>query len=178
MIGGAIESVIGHGANHLFGWYKENIQSSPERKFICAELVFLLEYYAVKFADAVQDGGEPNGNQGEYEMTTKNPDKIDYSLVKGSCKSLKSKITYEICSLPVRQSEAIKVINFAGEYSSSPPEHREFFEESQYQFALLGLKAANIASEIRQENGFPDTGLATWAIPAFEESCNKSNPKD
>ena len=95
MIGGVIGAVMGHGANHFIGWFKENKQSSPERKFICAELVFLLENYAVKCAEVVQDDGEPNGDQGEYDTTTKIPDKIDYSLVKGNWKSLKSKTMYE-----------------------------------------------------------------------------------
>ena len=84
---------------------------------------------------------------------------------------------YEICSLPMKQNEAMKAINFAGEYMSSPPDHREFFEERQFQFALLGLKAAEIASGIRKENGFPDTELASWVIPALEERLHKIKTK-
>lgn len=177
MIGGVIGAVIGHGANHFIGWFKENKQSSPERKFICAELVFLLENYAVKCAEVVQDDGEPNGDQGEYESTTQLPEKIDYSLVKGNWKSLKSKTMYEICSLPMKQNEAIKSINFMGEYMSSPPDHREYFDERQYQFSLLGLKAAEIASGIRKENGFPATELAKWVLPALEERLQKIKDK-
>lgn len=177
MIGGAIGAVIGHGANHFIGWFKENKQSSPERKFICAELVFLLENYAVKCAEVVQDDGEPYGDRGEYDATTIMPDKIDYSLVKGNWKSLKSKTIYEICSLPMKQDEAIKAINFASEHMSSPPYHREFFEERQFQFALLGLKAAEIASGIRKENDFPDTELTSWVIPALNERLLKIKTK-
>ena len=58
MIGGAVGAVIGHITNHCIGWYKENKQSSPERKFICAELVFLLEEYAKKCAEISEDYGE------------------------------------------------------------------------------------------------------------------------
>ncbi|MGQ3910021.1 hypothetical protein [Enterobacter hormaechei] len=177
MIGGAIGAVIGHGANHFIGWFKENKQSSPERKFICAELVFLLENYAVKCAEVVQDDGEPNGDQGEYETTTLLPDKIDYSLVKGNWKSLNSKTMYEICSLPMKQNEAVEYINYVGANMSSPPDHREFFDERQYQFSLLGLKAAEIASGIRKENGFPATELAKWVIPTLEGKLHKIKVK-
>lgn len=55
MIGGIVGAVIGHAANHCIGWFKETKQSSPERKFICAELVFILECDAVKCAEVVQD---------------------------------------------------------------------------------------------------------------------------
>lgn len=177
MIGGVVGAVIGHIANHFIGWFKENRQSSPERKFICAELVFLLENYAVKCADVAQDDGEPNGDQGDSRPVTKEPDRIDYSLVKGNWKSLKSKTMYEICSLPMRQNEALKLINFAGDYMSSYPDHREYFDERQFQFAALGLKAAEIANSIRKENGFPQTELAGWVIPALEEKYQKIKTK-
>ncbi|WP_110875939.1 hypothetical protein [Franconibacter helveticus] len=177
MIGGVVGAVGGHFANHLIGWFKENRQSSPERKFICVELVFLLENYAYKCAEVAQDYGEPNGMQGEYESVTEIPDRIDYSLVKGNWKSLNSQTMYEICSLPMRQNEAMKVINHTGEYSSYPPFHRDYFEERQFQFALLGLKALKIADRIRKENGFPETELAEWVLPALQEKYEKLKGK-
>ncbi len=33
---------------------------------------------------------------------------------------------------------------------SCPPDYEEYFEERQYQFACLGLKAAQIAAELRE----------------------------
>ncbi|HGI7057836.1 TPA: hypothetical protein ACJTON_000388 [Klebsiella pneumoniae] len=106
MIGGAVGAVIGHITNHYIGWYKENKQFSPERKFICAELIFLLEDYAKKCAEVATDYGEYTGEQGEAQSAISPPKLLDYSSIKGNWRSLSSDIMYRVCSLPVEQKEA------------------------------------------------------------------------
>lgn len=170
MVGGVVGAVIGHLANHFISWFKENKQSSPERKFVCIELIFLLEDYATKCADVAQDEGEPVGVEGEYESVIRYPEPIDYSSVKGNWKALNSKIMYEVCSLPVLQKNAIQKINFIGSDSSTPPRHTKYFDARRYWFSVLGLKAAEIADKIREENGFPKSDLGEWIQPTLE-SC-------
>ncbi|MHA0917135.1 hypothetical protein ACR9H8_20640 [Kosakonia cowanii] len=167
LIGGVTGGVIGHFTNHALVWIKESLQSSPERKFICAELVFLLENYARKCAEVVNDNGEPSEPYGELQPITVLPDVIDYTVIKGNWRALKSKTMYEICSMPPLQHESIKLISFMGDMSS-PPEHREYFDERQFQFAQLGIKAAELACEIRKENHFPNGNLDAWVVPTMQ----------
>lgn len=167
MIGGAVGAVIGHAANHFIGWFKESRQSSPERKFICAELVFLLEDYASKCADVAQDDGEPIGPHGEYRSITSRPEPIDHSMVKGNWRALSSDVMYDVCSIAPLQREALEKIVSADE-NSTPPDNDEYFRERQLQFSMLGLKAANLAIRIRKENNFPDSRLYKWVIPTMQ----------
>ncbi|MES3202036.1 hypothetical protein QDQ60_02355 [Klebsiella aerogenes] len=167
MIGGAVGAVIGHITNHCIGWYKENKQSSPERKFICAELVFLLEEYAKKCAEISEDYGENTRELGDAEPAVTPPNLLDYSSVKGNWRSLSSDIMYRLCSLPAEQKDAQKHISASLEYVATPPNYPEYFETRQYHYSILGLKAAQIASDIRKQNNFPDGDLYRWEIPAM-----------
>ncbi|MGG8241840.1 hypothetical protein PGO51_02400 [Klebsiella aerogenes] len=167
VIGGAVGVVIGHAANHLLGWYKENKQSSPERKFICAELIFLLEDYAKKCAEIAIDDGEYTGEQGEAQPVTSPPELLDYSSVKGNWRSLSSDIMYQVCSLPAEQKEVRKMVSASWELDSHPPDYKNYFETRQYHYSVLGLKAAKIASDIRKQNNFPEGDLNRWEIPTM-----------
>ncbi len=53
------------------------------------------------------------------------------------------------------------------EYVATPPNYPEYFETRQYHYSILGLKAAQIASDIRKQNNFPDGDLYRWEIPAM-----------
>ncbi|WP_029589803.1 hypothetical protein [Franconibacter helveticus] len=176
LIGGVAGGVIGHFTNHAIVWFKENKQSSPERRFICVEIVFLLESYSRKCAEVVNDDGEPTDPHGELTPVVLLPDVIDYSVIKGNWRALKSETMYGICSLPPLQRRAVDNISFMSEMSSLP-DNREYFDERQLQFAQLGLKAAKLACEIRKENLFPESDLKTWVIPTMQEKISQITSK-
>lgn len=181
MLGGAVGVVIGHITNHYIGWYKEDKQSSPERKFICAELIFLLEDYAKNCAEIATDNGEYTGEQGEAQPVTSPPELLDYSSIKGNWRSLSSDIMYRVCSLPAEQKDAGKKISASWEYEGYPPDYKDYFETRQYQYSLLGLKAALIAEDVRKQCGFPDGDLWNWVIPTMEKKVKiyeKKHPKN
>lgn len=177
MIGGGVGAVVGHVANHFISWIKENRQSSPERRFICAEIIFILEEYADKCAKVAQDNGEPCGETGEYQPVTTDPEPVDYSIVKGNWRAIDSKTMYTICSLPVLQNKALEHMSLVAEHKYNPPEDAEYFEARQYEFSVLGLKAANLAIEIRANNSFPDTDLTKFAIPTMERVLKEHNSR-
>lgn len=177
MIGGAVGAVIGHITNHYIGWYKENKQSSPERKFICAELIFLLEDYAKKCAEVATDDGEYTGEQGEAQSAISPPKLLDYTSIKGNWRSLSSEIMYRVCSLPAEQKEAGRKVSASWEYEAYPPDYKDYFETRQYQYSLLGLKAAQIAEDVRKQNKFPDGDLCEWTIPTMEKKVKTYEKK-
>ncbi|MDV5693401.1 hypothetical protein [Klebsiella quasipneumoniae] len=177
MIGGVAGAVIGHATNHFVGWYKENKQSSPERKFICTELIFLLEDYANKCAEIANDYGEYTGDQGEAQPTTSPPELLDYSSIKGNWRSLSSDIMYRVCSLPAEQKGARKKLSVSWGLEAYPPDYKDYFEERQYQYSLLGLKAAYIAEDVRKQNRFPDSDLWDYVIPTMEKKVKSYGKK-
>lgn len=177
MIGGGVGAVVGHVANHFISWIKENRQSSPERRFICAEIIFILEEYADKCAKVAQDFGQPYGKMGVYEPVTITPEPVDYSLVKGNWRAIDSKTMYTICSLPILQKKSLEKMDLIAEYKSFPPEDTEYFEARQYEFSVLGLKAAKLAMDIRADNSFPDTDLTEFTIPTMEQVVKKHNSR-
>lgn len=172
LIGGAGGAVIGHFANHAISWVKETVQSNPERKFICVELIFKLEEFARKCEEVARDYGQPQGEQGEYEAEVKCPDIFDYSLIKGNWKALKPELIYRICNLPVMHREARHQLSWAGE-CATPPDFSEYFEVRRYEYALLGLEAATLATDLRRQSKFPEGNLDCWIIPSMikERDC-------
>ncbi|HIF4822219.1 TPA: hypothetical protein ACX137_004846 [Serratia marcescens] len=127
-----------------------------ERLFIATELVFLLEKFAEGCAQVATDQGEPD-QQGEYSPAVKPPE-LTVLDVSGDWRTLPPLIMYRIRELPILQSEARRDIAAAAEHSWAPY-HKEGFQERQYQYARLGLKALLLARRLRKLAGLPDTRL-------------------
>lgn len=65
---------------------------------------------------------------------------------------------YRIRELPVLMNEALRNISAAAEHDWAP-DYTESFQERQYQYARLGLKALTLARRLRQLAGLPGTRL-------------------
>ena len=69
---------------------------------------------------------------------------------------------YEILSFPNQIDAANHRIDGAFEYDAGPPDYEEGFEERQYQYAVLGLKAAYLADQLRTNYGVPMRECSDW----------------
>lgn len=127
-----------------------------ERLFIATELVFLLEQFAEECAQVAKDDGEPN-MQGEYSPSVKNPE-LKLDDVTGDWRILPARIMYRIRELPILRSEADRVIAMVSD-NDWAPYYTESFQERQYQYARLGLKALFLAIRLRKTAGLPPTRL-------------------
>ena len=63
--------------------------------------------------------------------------------------SLPAALMDDVLSIPNRVDAANQGIEAAFTYAASPPDYEEGFEERQYQYAKLGLKAYEVASRLR-----------------------------
>ncbi|HDG0630733.1 TPA: hypothetical protein PFA69_004885 [Serratia marcescens] len=131
-------------------------KQASERLFIATELVFLLEQFAEGCTQIATDQGEPD-QQGEYSPAVKPPELIVLD-VSGDWRTLPPLIMYRVRALPILQSEARRDIAAASEHSC-PPYHKEGFQERQYQYTRLGLKALLLSRRLRKLAGLPDTRL-------------------
>ncbi|MDQ9388638.1 MULTISPECIES: hypothetical protein [Serratia] len=167
-------------AHYLTRWREESAaaaKQASERLFIATELVFLLEQFAEGCAQVATDQGEPD-QQGEYSPAVKPPE-LSVLDVSGDWRTLPPLIMYRIRELPILQSEARRDIAAASEHSWAPY-HKEGFQERQYQYARLGLKALILSRRLRKLTGLPDTRLdaTEWSAQpvlwkAWQEERNR-----
>jgi len=161
--GAAIGAVM---LTHRFTLRREKLAAEDklqrERYFIATELVFLLERFAEDCAGVATDDGEYDAS-GEREPITDLP-VLMLDDVKGDWRVLPALLMFRIRELPILQHESRRMTAGAGEYGI-PPEYKSYFQERQYQYARLGLKAIIQARRLRKSAGLPDTRLdaANWS---------------
>lgn len=69
---------------------------------------------------------------------------------------------YQLLSLPNEAWEAEKAIQNVVEFEAGPPDYEEYFEERQLRYALLGLKAHELASQLRRKYKIPARKFEGW----------------
>jgi hypothetical protein len=136
-------------------WFQRR-KDAKEREFLAIQVSGHLERYVSSCADVVADDGlymgAPN-EHGEHEAQALIPT-FEPELLKVEWKSLSATMMYEILDLPVRAEEANAYVTGMGEHAT-PPDYSEWFEERQYQYAMLGLAAADLAARLRSIAGLP-----------------------
>ncbi|UCQ13141.1 hypothetical protein [Edwardsiella tarda] len=139
-------------------------KADEERLFISTELVFVLERFVEDCAKIVIDDGEENAD-GEYYPTTSTPSGLKLGEISGNWRVLSSRLMYRIHELPVLLNEAERRIVYTTDIST-PPRHTEFFQERQYQYARLGIKALFLSIRLRRLVGLPPTRLnaTKWSV--------------
>lgn len=176
--GAAIAAVM---LTHRFTLKREKLASLDrlrrEQHFIATELIFLLEQYAEGCARVAADAGDDNP-QTEREPTVSYPE-LELTDVSGDWRVLRGLMMYRIRQLPVMQNEAKRTIAGVGEYDH-PPFYSAYFQERQYQFARLGMKAVILAMRLRKSVDLPESRLqdtewsaynVLWKVWRRERKC-------
>lgn len=125
-------------------------------------MIFLLEQFAEGCANVAVDHGEPD-LQGKYSISVRVPE-LNINDATGDWRPLPARIMYRIRELPILQKEADRRISNVSEYDWAPY-YKDSFEERQYQYSRLGLKALILAIRLRKMTGLPATRLdaAEWS---------------
>lgn len=162
MIGAVVGVSVGHVVNHLLLVHKQNKQESPEKAFICIELIFHLESYVHACLDVVNDYcGQLHVSQGLTEKMTE-PPIFDYSLIKGNWKAIEPKMMFDICSLSPMHKLSLQRLEGAREsyrYSSKA----DYFVVRQKEYSLLGAAAMDLACNLRMISSLPVNEYLTEA---------------
>lgn len=103
--------------------------------------------------------GQPN-EDGEREIQVSTPE-FQVQSLDVDWKSIPAQLMYEILSFPDLVSAATHRVNGAFEFAD-PPDYEEGFEERQYQYAALGLKAAQISTELQRTYCLPKREHGDW----------------
>jgi hypothetical protein len=67
-----------------------------------------------------------------------------------------------ILSMPNDIASAEKTISFVGEITSGPPDYDEWFDERRYQWAGIGLKALDLARDLRERYKLPQRDYSRY----------------
>lgn len=147
-VGVIVGSVLATFKDLLIDW----LQQKRHRNYAAVRLVTMLDVFIDQCRDVAFDTGEPDFaefDQGELAPAIIEPsspifsDDIDW-------KSLDPQLAYRILAMPAHYSAAKSAIAAA---DHGPPDHEEYFEERQYQFAKLGLMTLSIVNDLRRTSG-------------------------
>jgi hypothetical protein len=144
-------------------WRLEHLKRDREARYLAVRVVCILDRFIEECAEVVIDDGldcgQPNP-EGELEaqvdlpIEPAFPNDVDW-------KSINRFIMYEILSIPSDTQRARRRISGASEFAF-PPDYKEFFEERQYQFACIGLKAAAAVKQLRETYEINGPDLGRW----------------
>jgi hypothetical protein len=160
MIGVALGVIL----TMLKEWWLQSRKSKKEAEYLAIQITSLLDRYIVSCAAVVGDDGLSHGQpdkDGYYRVQISEPT-FEPSLLKVEWKCLPVDLMYEILTFPNEIEVANQHVSAAFEYSASPPEYAEGFEERPLQYATLGIAAENLASKLRGYAGLPVRISSKW----------------
>lgn len=128
-------------------WWFDRRKNQKEVEFLSIHMVCLLEKFIDGCIDVIQDHGEYD-DRDCLTLTVSSP-MFEPQSLKVEWKALPSKLMYEIVNFPNEIEIANRQISNEFEFSAFPPDYNEGFEERQYQYALLGLKAFELSKKLR-----------------------------
>jgi len=150
--------LLGSAISALKEWVAHRSRRKVETAYLAAIVVSHLDRFANGCLDvALDDGtayGQPAGKQGEHEPTVTAPDfqPLDIDV---EWKVLPQDLMYEILRVPDRRAQIQNHIAGIAEFVATPPDHIEYFQARQRDYAELGLDVSNLALRLRKYAGMP-----------------------
>lgn len=164
-------------------WWSEKRSTGRAAHYLAVRVVCVLDRYVEKCVEVVSDDGlcfgQRNANgclepQVPLPGPPKFPEDVDW-------KSISHDLMYRLLSMSSDVEEADKSIAFVWHAIASPPDYDEFFDERNYQYGRIGLKASAFADELRKTYRIPQREQGDWnpleklseAIREVEEARRK-----
>ena len=149
-----------------------------EAEYLAIRMICIFESFMDGCAAVVGDDGLYHGQpdeDGYHRVQVKTPE-LDVELKDVNWKSFSPQLMYEILYFPSLVKEANNFISSKFEYSASPPDFYEGFQERQYQYSNLGLRAAEITQKLRKQYNIPKNHISNWDM--VEYMLNEKNKID
>lgn len=145
-------------------WWFQSRKNRKEAEYLAIQVSCELERYAARCADVVGDDGLCHGQPDEhgYCAIQVEAPKFDPMSFKVEWKSLPTDLMYEILNFPYNAEIADHAISNTFEYAADPPDYCEGFEERQFQYAILGIAASRLATNLRKHVDLPSRAVGDW----------------
>lgn len=164
-LAGAIVGAIGGGFLAFFaqGWFERGTRKRTARH-LAIRIISILDAYLVTCVRVVEDDGLSYGQRDEHgclvpQVSTPPPPCFPEEL---DWKSIDHRLMYRLLLMPNEAQSANDKIASVWEYVAGPPDYDEFFEERQEQYSSLGLRAFELAQELRTTYDIPAQRFDEW----------------
>lgn len=153
-------------------WREHLTQRKKDKKdlsYLAALVSAQLDRFVSGCCAVVGDEGLDRGNRDEhgYRRPQVAVPTFDPLSLNVEWRSLPSALMFDILDMPYR----IDVVNGGTsdtlEYAAEPPDFELFFEQRQYEYAKLGLHAADMAKRLRKLAGYPERQQSEWDPLAY-----------
>lgn len=138
-------------------------------KYMAIRCVALLDRYVDGCAEVAGDDGTYMGQPANLDGTCSaqvDAPAFPVDSMDGDWKSITQNLMYEMLSFSNRIESARGMVKGMSDHAS-PPFYEEMFEERQYQFARLGLRANQLAGRLRRRYRIPSREMEQWDPVAF-----------
>lgn len=139
-------------------WWFQSRKNQKEIEYLSIQIVCMLERFIEGCVEVISDDGTYQGqydSDGSRFPSVSRP-KFEPGLVQVEWKSLPAHLMYEILNFPSLIEAADNKIKNVFEYAAFPPDYDEGFEEREYQYSILGIKASILASKLRKISKLPE----------------------
>lgn len=157
-------------------WWLHRTKKQTEIEFLCIHVSCALDRFIEGCSKVVSDDGLYHGQPDQDGCSRIQVDTPNFEPknIEVDWKSLPAKTLYEILNFPLAIESANELISSTFEHVAFPPDYSEGFEERQYQYALLGIKADNLASHLRTLAKLPEKEISEYdPLKYMEEKKNK-----
>ncbi|MFZ2161071.1 MAG: hypothetical protein WAW02_02530 [Sideroxyarcus sp.] len=165
---GLIGVALGSALTVAREWWFQSRKDKKDAEYLAIQISCALEQYVAGCAAVVADDGLCEGQTDErgYYRTQVQPPIFETDSLKVEWKALPGKLMYEVLDFPYRAELASQLVSAAFEFDS-PPDFAEGFDERQYQYAMLGIAASDLAEKLRNHVDLPARGKGEWDPIAF-----------
>lgn len=149
--------------------YSEIRAKKKEAEYLAIRMVCIFDSFAEGCATVVGDDGLCHGQtdaEGYSSIQVPAPE-LDVQLKDVDWKSFTPKLMYEILYFPNLIQDAESYISNTFEFAASPPDFSEGFEERQYQYAKLGIRASELTAKLRAKYKIPKNHTSNWDIVEY-----------
>ncbi|MFI8978877.1 hypothetical protein [Ectopseudomonas khazarica] len=167
--------VLGFFLNFFKDIFTSRQTRKKEAEYLAIRMICILESFMDDCAAVVGDDGLFHGQpdeDGYHRAQVKTPE-LNVELKDVNWKSFSPQLMYEILYFPSLIKEANSFISSTFEHAAIPPDFSEGFEERQYQYSTLGLKAAEITQKLRKQYNIPKNHILSWDV--VEYMLNEKN---
>lgn len=145
-------------------WWMQKSKQQKEISYLCIHVSCALDRFIDGCVGVVGDDGLFQGQPDkdgyhfiQVTLPTFEPESLDVDW-----KSVPAKIFYEILNFPIAIESSNKIISAEFQNVAFPPEYYEGFEERQLQYAILGIKADDLASRLRKLGKLPPKEISEY----------------
>ncbi len=149
--------------------YAESRSKKKEAEYLAIRMVCIFESFMEGCASVVGDDGLYHGQTDAegYSSIQVSPPELNVQLEDVNWKSFPPALMYEILYFPNLIKDAQIFIDSTFEHAASPPDYSEGFEERQFQYSKLGIRASELTAKLRDIYKIPKNHISNWDVVEY-----------